>query len=174
MVIAEMTNLPNICYETLALINLMDQNMANTSCPFHPDKDEYMVVTFKKSLSEDFRNVFLYEARRAGVMMHWYRCPGQSCGVEYMPDMTLGRLPSPPEKMIRHIREKWGDKDHPSIDLNNDAVTSAVEENLNQRKPQAIYFFKKCKFYDLSVVVRQFVFDDTQVQVRMQCNNICA
>ena len=138
----EAAKIRNIDSRTLAIMNLMNQNITNsTNLTMSSDEQEYIEVHFKKSsiVDENFKKLFIKQAKHYNVLIEWLLCPSKKCKKYY--------LPSQEQDLRYHILEQhFEDPDDPLFE----------KPEIHMKK---CFWMKKGKYYDLSFKIRNFVFD---------------
>ena len=139
-VIEELAGMPNIDYQTLSIMSLMNQNLigATTVSPAL-DEENYIEVRFKENIDEAFRKLFIRKAKEYNVLKELYKCPFNQC--------LYHNIPRRKENLQTHLTEHMGDADHP-IDISN--ANSTIKR---------CFYMKRGKYYGLALIIRHFVFN---------------
>ena len=137
-------------FETFSILSLVNQDVTgSTNLTMSSDEKEYIEVFFRENISVAFKKKFMDHAKKYNIFIQWYKCPSKRCKKHY--------LPSQMEDLYDHYAHHIDDNDHPFVwvDTQTGAFSKEVEE---------IFWMKKGKYYDLSPIIRQFVFDTEVVE----------
>ena len=148
--IEEMAVFPNTHFETLSIMSLLHQNMTDLPLDafqqtMSTDETEYIEVHFRQNIDVDFKKLFIETAVVRKIFIQWFKCPSEQCKYHYL---AHSRIPN--QKMDNFLKIVDAHKNHMK---DNDAI--AFEE---------IFWIKKDKYYDLSPIIRQFVFDTATIE----------
>ena len=158
-------------FETFSILSLVNQDVTgSTNLTMSSDEKEYIEVFFRENIGVAFKKKFIDHAKKYNIFIQWYKCPSNRCKKHYLPSQ------------MRHLRDgkvyfakmqdlyeyfaqrrtffkmKKNVNDHPFVwvDCQTGAFSKEVEE---------IFWMKKGKYYDLSPIIRRFVFDTTLTEV---------
>ena len=133
-------------FQTLSILSLVNQDITgSTNLTLSTDEAEYIVVHFKQNLDADFKKLFIKQAMKYNKLIKWYKCPSNKCKDYYSQSQK--------QDLVEHFVEYFKDDDHPFVKLE-DCQTDTYSFTYDK-----IFWMKKCKYYDLSPIIRQFVFD---------------
>ena len=134
--IEKITSLTNPDMKSLSLANLVNQNLTrSTNLRMSSDENEYIEVFFQKNIENDFKKKFIELGRRYNIFIHWSSCPLVNLLTAH-PDCKTYYLPSQYKELKRHM-----------------ATHIIGREKVNLLPPTQIFWMKKGKYYDLSLII---------------------
>ena len=150
--IEELRNIPNVDFRTLSMMNLVNQKIIDsTNIAMSSVDTQYIEVEFKEDIDENFKKMFINQAKCYNILFQNYKCPFNQC--------SYYNLPCKKQVLQDHLEQHMGDKDHPIV----------ISNTNPPYRPTVIkcYFMKKGKYYDLVPVIRRFVFKIKEDQERV-------
>ena len=155
--IEEMAVFPNTHFETLSIMSLLHQNMIDLPLDvfqqaMSTDETEYIEVHFRQNIDVDFKKLFIETAVARKIFIQWFKCPSEQCNYHYLVHMRI-----PNRKLHNFLKIVDAHKNHMK---DNDCLFARREVNgAHAIAFEEIFWIKKDKYYDLSPIIRRFVFD---------------